>query len=543
MALAQALRSGFGSLRDKFAGGSARAPQPEDQTPIDAPEGVGPETAAYFRSLATGCAEADLVDDRTWADLEMDRVFQRLNRSRTAPGAQYLYALLRHFPSGQKVREETVKATRAFAANPQAGEALRRALGGAGKGDELAAFLLGAPPAIPANYRLFSWVSAAALLCPFGMLFSPWFLLPATLLWMLSIVLHCVYHRQVATSGPALTSLAKLLSCVPQLPQALPGLGLPEEQELRVLTETARKTQRQISMTFLSRAASNDLLQAAVEYLNVLCLFELKAHCRALLAVNQEWDALLKLYRLVGRLDALQGLGAALVEYPVTCTAEITAGRSFTLVDVYHPLLANPVCNSLQGSGHSLLFTGTNMAGKTTFIKTVGINLLLAQTLGMCLARKAVLPAARLRTLIHREDTLLQGHSYFYAEARELLRMLEQARRNGQEYWLVIDEVFRGTNTLERVASAGAVLRHLAHHALVLASTHDHELTTLLSAQFDAYHFSEVIEGQKARFDYRLKPGPCTTRNAIKLLAIAGYPKEVIEVAETLVCSAEGRGR
>jgi DNA mismatch repair ATPase MutS len=201
--------------------------------------------------------------------------------------------------------------------------------------------------------------------------------------------------------------------------------------------------------------------------------------------------------------------------------------------------VANPVHNSLQGSGHSLLLTGTNMAGKTTFIKSLAVNLLLAQTLGVCLARKAVLPAARLKTLINREDTLLAGQSYFYFEASELRRMLDDAQRNGQEVWFVLDEVFRGTNTIERVAAAAAVLGHLARQGMVLATTHDHELTTLLSAQFDAYHFSEMIDGCQTRFDYRLREGPCTSRNAIKLLAVAGYPKEVIQVAEQLAALAD----
>jgi hypothetical protein len=112
--------------------------------------------------------------------------------------------------------------------------------------------------------------------------------------------------------------------------------------------------------------------------------------------------------------------------------------------------------------------------------------------------------------------------------------MLNDAAQSGREYWFVLDEIFRGTNTLERVSAGGAVLNYLTSHGLVIASTHDHELCTLLCNDFDLYHFSEVINGNEARFDYRLRQGPCTTRNAIKLMAIAGFPKSVTDLADKL---------
>ena len=485
--------------------------------------------------------KADVIDDRTWSDLEMERVFMRLNKSTTPLGAQHLYAVLRHAQSCPKLLHENVRANHAFASNPEAGERLRRVLRELGRNEsaELAGFLLGQPPAVPSWHRLFYLVSAAAVLCPFGLLLSPWILVPSLCLWILNIVIHCVYRREVVRHASALANLATLLGCARQIPQALQCLDLPEVQELSTLEQIARKIQQQISKTFLSKETGNDLLMVLVEYLNVLCLFELCSLCRAILAVNQERAALLRIFQLVGRLDAFQGLSTALGEYPVVCAAELKAGRDFTLLDVYHPLVANPVHNSIQGSGQSVLLTGTNMAGKTTFVKTLAINLLLAQTLGICLARKAVLPAARLRTLINREDTILAGQSYFFFEASELRRMLDDAQRSGQQVWFVLDEVFRGTNTVERVAAAAAVLGHLARQVFVIASTHDHELTTLLSAQFDAYHFSEIIDGRQMRFDYQLRKGPCTSRNAIKLLALAGYPKDVIEAAEKLATFAD----
>ncbi|MDB6023188.1 MAG: hypothetical protein JWQ04_3045, partial [Pedosphaera sp.] len=127
----------------------------------------------------------------------------------------------------------------------------------------------------------------------------------------------------------------------------------------------------------------------------------------------------------------------------------------------------------------------------------------------------------------------------FFFEASELLRMLQNAEAAGGQHWFVIDEIFRGTNTIERIAAGSAVLGHLASRWMVIASTHDDELSNLLGSRFDSYHFSEVITGNEARFDYLLKKGPCPTRNAIKLLVLAGYPATVTDLAEQLATVAD----
>ncbi len=178
------------------------------------------------------------------------------------------------------------------------------------------------------------------------------------------------------------------------------------------------------------------------------------------------------------------------------------------------------------------------MSGKTTFMKTLALNLVLAQTLGICLARRASLPPVRVMTVIGRDESTTSGQSYFFREASELRRMLGEALASGREHWFVIDEPFRGTNSAERVGAGYAVLKYLNEHWLVVASTHDQELIDLLRPQFDAYHFSEVVTDAGAWFDYRLRPGPCRTRNAVKMLVLAGYPPAVTDLAEKTAASA-----
>ena len=491
---------------------------------------------AYFRALATRENEGSLVDDRTWGDLEMDQVFSRLNRHSTPFGAQYLYAMLRQ--CRPEIPERNQKIRDLLSADPRLVRELQEALRpGVGKESaEVARLLLGPEPILPSQYRLFYLASALTLVCPLGLFLTPWFLPACLFLWVLCIVLHCVFRDRLLSHTPQLSGLASLLDCVPKLAKALDQTGLPEAGELVKVAPVCRNVKKHLARTFLKQGAGNDLALMAVEYLNVLCLFELSSVCRALVAVNQARPELLQAFKLVGRLDAWQGLTRAISEFPVICTPEASADRGFSLVDVYHPLLKAPITNSIATDGKSLLFTGTNMAGKTTFIKTLALNALLAQTLGFCLARKAVLPCVRLRTLLQREESVESGQSYFYFEATQLLRIADQTP--GKPVWFVLDELFRGTNALERVAASAAVLTHLARRGLVMVTTHDHQLIRLLESQFNAYYFSEVVDADGARFDYRLKEGPCPTRNAIQLLELAGYPKEVVQLARKWVSEA-----
>jgi hypothetical protein len=473
----------------------------------------------------------------------MDKVFARLDKSVTPLGAQYLYALLRTCQRDPGSLHDNVQACRAFTENANASAAAKAALKKLNRSEsaDLAGFLLGPPVTIPARHTAFYFLSAAAIACPFGMFLSRWFMLPAMCLWLLNVFVHCRYGSGIPQHASALRSLATLLASVPQLIVATQKLSLPELQNLKKLSGLAAGLQKKISRTFLRSSQSDDLTIAVIEYLNILCLFELTSFCRAIVALNEHRDAVVQLFQCVARIDAFQGLSTSLSNYPTVCAAELKAGRTFSFIDAYHPLVEEPVPNSIHGSGNSILLSGTNMAGKTTFMKTLALNLILAQTIGFCLASKAVVPPARVRTLIDRDDTPASGQSYFFFEAKQVLRMLVDAQSSDRESWFVIDEIFRGTNSVERVAAGSAVLSHLTSAGVVVASTHDQEIADQLGNEFDSYHFLEVVNGGEIGFDYRLRSGMCSSRNAIKLLIRAGYPKHITDLAVKLADEAESR--
>lgn len=199
-----------------------------------------------------------------------------------------------------------------------------------------------------------------------------------------------------------------------------------------------------------------------------------------------------------------------------------------------HPLLdeARKVRNDfvLDCLGDVTLITGSNMSGKSTFLRTLGINLCLAYAGGPVDAARFRTAPFRLFTSINVSDSMGDGISHFYAEVRRLKRLLAALDDDHPApLFFLIDEIFRGTNNRERLLGSRAYVRALAgQRAAGLISTHDLELTRLADA-IDGVrnaHFREEVADGRLAFDYRLRPGPCPTTNALKIMQMEGLPVE-----------------
>jgi hypothetical protein len=203
----------------------------------------------------------------------------------------------------------------------------------------------------------------------------------------------------------------------------------------------------------------------------------------------------------------------------------------FSVRSLGHPLLppVQKVCNdfALTALGEVALITGSNMAGKSTFIRTVGVNLCLAYAGGpVCATAWHSLPF-RLYTCIRISDSLGDGFSYFYAEVKRLKGLLEALNDAGFPLLYLIDEIFRGTNNRERLVGSRAYVQALAGApGAGLIATHDLELAGLseTNAAIRNYHFRDDVQANQLIFDYRIRPGPSPTTNALKIMAQEGLP-------------------
>ena len=171
------------------------------------------------------------------------------------------------------------------------------------------------------------------------------------------------------------------------------------------------------------------------------------------------------------------------------------------------------------------------MSGKTSFIRAIGINVITGLTLNTCFAKEFNFSRMKIYSAIRISDDLLNDKSYYFEEVITIKAMIDRCDQGNTNLFL-LDEIFKGTNTVERISAGKAVLSHLIQsNNIVFVSTHDIELTDLLQQDYELYHFSENVNNNSVDFDYKLKQGKLKTRNAIRILQINGYPESIIREA------------
>jgi DNA mismatch repair ATPase MutS len=240
----------------------------------------------------------------------------------------------------------------------------------------------------------------------------------------------------------------------------------------------------------------------------------------------------------VGRVEAISSLATLAHDNPHWTNPVVDERFATTIVgrQIGHPLLADDerVNNDVEigPSGSFVLVTGSNMSGKSTLLRAVGVNIVLAQAGAPVCASELQMPPVLLETSMRARDSLADGVSFFMAELRRLKEIVDRSRecaQSGQQMVYLLDEILQGTNSAERHIAVGCVIGHLLEHgAIGMVSTHDLELarTPKLEDACRTVHFRETITGvdgdERMSFDYLLRPGLAPTTNALKLLKFVG---------------------
>ena len=243
-----------------------------------------------------------------------------------------------------------------------------------------------------------------------------------------------------------------------------------------------------------------------------------------------------RVFAAVGEIDAALSVASYRAGTPGWVRPMFVAdGEPARMAGLRHPLLWDAVPNSIEfNPPNGVIITGSNMSGKSTFLRTVGVSAVLAQSINTVLADAYECPRFAIRSCIGRADDPATGRSYYLMEVDAVLSLV-QAARTDVTHLMLFDELFRGTNAIERIAAGEAVLAALvplegARH-VVVAATHDDELVDLLAGRYEPHHFTDHVDGSGVMFDYKIRPGSSTTRNAIALLRMRGAPPELVEYA------------
>lgn len=485
---------------------------------------------SYFYNTFSDAECLQYIDAETTADLDLNAVFERIDRTTSRVGQQYLYARLRTLRGEEETTAFGRDADR-FAGDPELTDRCRKHL--SRLADERAYDLQNLIFDTPARVRhigaaYLSAVLAAATLV--AALFHPLFLLLFAVTFAANLYIHYDNKLNITLYATAVKQLSEALRTARKLAaERVPGTDRAAES----IRQTAT-VERRSRIVAAQGDGGNELLAIAwlaVEFLKIAFSAEVILFHRFIGSITAHRAAIHGLFRFIGRTDAAISV-MRLRNEGTTCRPRLVEGKLLSVTQAVHPLIDDCVANTLTLDGTGLLLTGSNMSGKTTFIRTLLINALLAQTLDTCFAEAYTAPYMKLFTSIRVADDIQEGTSYYLQEVLIVKRFIDAAQEQSPCLF-ALDELFKGTNTTERIAAGKAVLAHLNRGPhIVLCSTHDVELAELLrDDRYELHHFREEVAQGRLVFDYRLHTGPLTTRNAIRILELYDYPPALIREA------------
>lgn len=512
---------------------------------------------AYHRTHDDGKG----IDDITWNDLGMDQIFARMNYTYSASGEEYLYHTLRTPADREEellVREQEI---RYFMEHEDKRRSLQMVFMRMGKTDQYSLydyleFLREAYG--KRKVGLAVWMPLCLIILSVILLFVK---TGAGLLMLVGVISYNIfcYFNQKGKLRPYLSGLQYLVRMI-SAGKAVGQINLEvcsgQMSEIREITKTFLPFIKRASFVFASEAGSGNPLEILRDYVNMVFHFDLIQLNAMLSMIECREEEIDRLNAALGYLETMIAVGSYrtfLTQNEGYCIPEFmgadtktaedgktpgdgtkSAGIIQAVIDGYHPMLQHPVKNSYELYGPMLL-TGSNASGKSTFLKTMALNQLFAQTIHMACAKQFRTRFYRIYSSMSLTDDLSGGDSYFMVEIKAMKRIIEGSANEGKPVLCFIDEVLRGTNTVERIAASAQILKSLATQGVIcVAATHDIELTMLLDQWYENYHFTETVDGQDITFSYRLLKGRADSRNAIRLLQVMGYDSELVEDAEAM---------
>lgn len=483
--------------------------------------------------------EGFCIDDITWNDLNMDEVFKRMNYTHSAAGEEYLYYTLRKPVTDKEElqrREEEIDYFRTHPDDRVSFQVIFSKLGRIGKFSiyDYLDYLedLGTRSNLP-HYLAF-----LLILIAIAVMFVN---VPIGLLSLVCVFIYnnISYFKIKNEIDPYVTSFSyifRLLEAVDQVRKQRVSV-LSEKQAL--LKECSGsmlsfKTGSFLLMSSGRMSGSGNPLDMLVDFLRMTFHLDLIKFNQMLSEVRKHIDQIDNMLTLMGQIETAIVIGEYRESLDQYCIPEFTGQIMIEAKKLYHPLLHEPVKNDIS-TNKSILITGSNASGKSTFLKTVALNAILAQTIHTVLADSYRGAMFRICSSMALRDDVQGGDSYYMVEIKALKRILDELHEGGLPVLCFVDEVLRGTNTVERIAASTQILRSMTDkNCLCFAATHDIELTHLLEDCYRNYHFSEEIADNDIYFSYKIKNGRAATRNAIKLLGIMGYDSAIIQKAEDM---------
>ncbi len=502
----------------------------------------------YFRRKEN---QGFYIDDITWNDLDMDKIYGQINQTVSSPGEDVLYDMIRRPLFDQREVNRREKLICFFAENKEKREEMQIMLSKVGKTwhGSLTDTIL-ALENVPEVKTGIHFLMLGILLLNLFVLI-PFYPVPGFLLLILLSTGNVIYYyagNDRARVAAFLDCFSSLLSML-DLAEKIEHVKWPEIQEQMEAVRQGKKAleglkKRSFFLTSKNEA-SGDPAQLILDYFRMVFHMDILTYNKTLRIAKDKTKEIMLLIDNIGELDAVISIASFRELLPLWCRPKFTDPEqghiSMQAEDLYHPLIREAVANSIHADS-AILVTGSNASGKSTFLKNVAINSILAQTVLTCPCYSYQAPFLKVMTSMAIRDDLSGGESYFIVEIRSLKRILDESKKE-EPMLCIIDEVLRGTNTIERIAASSRILSALNQNwVLPFAATHDIELSYILDAQYRNLHFEEEVCEHEVLFNYLLKEGRAVSRNAIKLLSMLEYDPEIVREAGKAAADFEKTG-
>ena len=484
---------------------------------------------AYYKKHKSGY----YLDDITWNDLNMDDIYKQMDYAKSSAGDEYLYYLLRTPKTEMSDWTDYEDKVSYFMTHEKERVALQLALHKMGRTGKYSIYdYLDNLEGLGKRSSIKSIVADIILVASIILMFI-------NLSWGLVIFFITLlfnvkeYLSKKGEIDPYITSFRYLFRVLDEVDE-LKKLKTPvighEIKELSALKERFANFMRFSYLLMSPGRMSGDMMEIGLDYVRMIFHLDIIKFNSMLEHVCAHKGEIDRMLTIIGHLDVLLCVGeyrTYLEEYSIP---KYKAG-AYQAEALYHPLLQQPVKNDVNVM-KSMLITGSNASGKSTFLKTLALNAVLAQSIHTVCADSYVADYFRIYSSLTLKDNIFDGDSYYMAEIKSIKRIMDAYAKEGAPVLAFVDEVLRGTNTIERISASSVILQQMAGlNGFCFAATHDLELTEILKNYYENVHFEESIENNDIVFPYRLQKGKATSRNAIALLAIMGYDSAITNMA------------
>lgn len=479
------------------------------------------------------------IDEITWHDLDLETLFYEINQTGSAMGEEYLYSVLHKPLPGGEEYERRQELIHLYEEREDIRLTVGRIFMETGKLKKISVYeYISYLDTCPKGN---TWISILCILGFFAALLVTIFggLSGLALIFISVGINMMVYYREKEKVGKYYDVLLYLLR-VFYGARKFTKCEIPElSKYCEEISEVLKSFRGFRSGAFLinSTLDGGSFFDIIMDYVRMLFHVDLIKFNQMVTMIRNKREPLTELFKTLGILDAMYAVASYRVYLGTDnyCEPEFTTDNIGMEVEgLFHPLVENPVKADFSEI-NSVLLTGSNASGKSTFLKAVAINALLSQTICTSMSKYYKAPRYKIFSSMALSDNIFENESYFIVEIKSLKRILDKID-DTTPMLIFIDEVLRGTNTLERIAASSRILSELAaKNTMCFAATHDIELTYILENKYSNYHFTEDVIDNTVVFEYILHKGRATSRNAIKLLTMLGYPKEIVSQAETSV--------